>query len=1062
MFTTTTVPKTKFFVSGKKLKFSMNDVFRAAKVGDLTLAEQALINSYSVSFVNRLDENSLSPVHYASQFNRAELIEILTKHNADVNVKGLDGITPLHVAAKYNSLDALQILLTLGAKLDAQDDDNQTPLHIAAKQGNVDICMIILNQNRSLIAAVDKDLLTPLHLACSRGKLLVCQLLIRNGANINAQAIDGSIPIHFAAIRGSVEVMQLLLDTVQARNLKLSQHLLESDYDGRTVIHKAVQGGNMEAVLLCLRNSADIAAYQRDGTTALHIAAAGGLTDIADALIQSFAPIEAKDNQGRTSLHLASMYGHLKVVKVLVENRARIDLVDDKLRTALSYAIEQGQLAVSKYLIREKANLHVADYQGRNYMHIAAWQNNTEIMAYLLTRGADGFINEIDKFERTPLHYAAEEGSYSAMETLLANKAALDITDADDNTPLHLACRQVSSRGDFYCVKLLCDKSLNKLNSPGERSRTPLHMAVIYDHLKVVLQLIKYGADINRRDGSYCTPLNLAASKGYEDIITVLLDAGANIDIQNSKRQTALHIAVFHGHTEIAKILIKRGSSLLGRDEENKSCLDIAIERNHEEIVSIIVKEKEGRQIMLEGGRYSQTPMQKIIAKLPDVALQVMQNCIERSCKNKNREDYSIEYDFTLLDPGPQFELNAKEHGMKKPQDYNSLKTMLQHQRLELIGHELSRALIDCKWRRYGLYISSTRLSSGMIMIQLIVIIFGLINFAKEISEMAHKGFSYFTSFSNYVEMSLYTTAFIFMFPFGTKPDQDQWLIGSIAIFLAWINLLLFSERINFFGIYVLMLKSVIGTFLMLVPVIIIFIIAFGFVFYIAAGTEAAFSTIGLSFIKVIDMMVGEIDYMDVFVTPISNQTIAYPHNILVLSFTILFIFLMPILLTNLMTGLAIGDIEEIKQNASLRRLQNQVEFLDDLERSMPLYFRRRLYSSNTVIYPNTTAYKVHSFINGRIIKVRTNDNSQDHEKFKKIHHKLEAQKQQLMIDKSLLNTVVSEHIVRCRIRHLNFQLEDILKRVSGNQIPQQRRESFGDIYSTILPNYSSGVAGEA
>lgn len=42
--------------------------------------------------------------------------------------------------------------------------------------------------------------------------------------------------------------MQLLLDTIQSRNRKISQHLLESDHDGRTVLHKAVQGGNMEVI----------------------------------------------------------------------------------------------------------------------------------------------------------------------------------------------------------------------------------------------------------------------------------------------------------------------------------------------------------------------------------------------------------------------------------------------------------------------------------------------------------------------------------------------------------------------------------------------------------------------------------------------------------------------------------------------------------------------------------------------------------------------------------------------------------------------------------------------
>ena len=42
----------------------------------------------------------------------------------------------------------------------------------------------------------------------------------------------------------------------------------------------------------------------------------------------------------------------------------------------------------------------------------------------------------------------------------------------------------------------------------------------------------------------------------------------------------------------------------------------------------------------------------------------------------------------------------------------------------------------------------------------------------------------------------------------------------------------------------------------------------------------------------------------------------------------------------------------------------------------------------------------------------------------------------------------------RCyRIKQLNFQLEDIMKSISGNQIPKQHRESLTEIYSTIRPS---------
>lgn len=40
---------------------------------------------------------------------------------------------------------------------------------------------------------------------------------------------------------------------------------------------------------------------------------------------------------------------------------------------------------------------------------------------------------------------------------------------------------------------------------------------------------------------------------------------------------------------------------------------------------------------------------------------------------------------------------------------------------------------------------------------------------------------------------------------------------------------------------------------------------------------------------------------------------------------TVLFMILMPILLMNLLIGLAVGDIESVKRNAQLKRLAMQV-----------------------------------------------------------------------------------------------------------------------------------------
>lgn len=85
-------------------------------------------------------------------------------------------------------------------------------------------------------------------------------------------------------------------------------------------------------------------------------------------------------------------------------------------------------------------------------------------------------------------------------------------------------------------------------------------------------------------------------------------------------------------------------------------------------------------------------------------------------------------------------------------------------------------------------------------------------------------------------------------------------------------------------------------------------------------------------------MMLGEIDFLGTYVRPfylpddktqltISDDKEGRELPFPIPSFFILSIFmvLMPILLMNLLIGLAVGDIESVRRNAQLKRLAMQV-----------------------------------------------------------------------------------------------------------------------------------------
>lgn len=93
-------------------------------------------------------------------------------------------------------------------------------------------------------------------------------------------------------------------------------------------------------------------------------------------------------------------------------------------------------------------------------------------------------------------------------------------------------------------------------------------------------------------------------------------------------------------------------------------------------------------------------------------------------------------------------------------------------------------------------------------------------------------------------------------------------------------------------------------------------------------GDHLSFSNIPMSLMRTFAMMLGEIDFIATYVQPYykpeSDTILPFPMpTFLILA---LFMVFMPILLMNLLIGLAVGDIESVRRNAQLKRLAMQVK----------------------------------------------------------------------------------------------------------------------------------------
>lgn len=135
--------------------------------------------------------------------------------------------------------------------------------------------------------------------------------------------------------------------------------------------------------------------------------------------------------------------------------------------TALHYAAFRGNIPIIKLLISHGANPFVKDKDGHNVIHIAAQGDQVATIYYFITN-YNFDLNDRDKRESTPLHWAAYLNKEIALSFLIAWGADPNSTDADSNTPLHLAVVTATKVKESRWAKILLLKGANRNNTNSD------------------------------------------------------------------------------------------------------------------------------------------------------------------------------------------------------------------------------------------------------------------------------------------------------------------------------------------------------------------------------------------------------------------------------------------------------------------------------------------------------------------------------------------------------------------------------------------------------------------
>ncbi|XP_055543312.1 uncharacterized protein LOC129728870 [Wyeomyia smithii] len=394
-----------------------------------------LLIAHGVELANprefRLNTNSKESLLHTAICRNNELIDLLV-HRIGINVNVLDNnyMTPLHYAARLGSYDSIIILLSHGAVVDTIDSMQETPLISATLAGHVEVAELLLDKTENIEpveAFRSQQSNNPLiHIVLEKG---FCTLLIRmlTKLKLNDRVIDadGRTILHHAVSQNILSIIEYFYVDIHT--------FFQRDNYGISPIGIVVQRSDVtmfEKILNSLEAHLD----------------ESHLINILKTIVQF---------ESSQSLSLYSRWLIDKRREFIAGNQEIVDIINVLYPSVI---IERAILESSHDLLHlflicttDKSVIQCKDMpRGMSYLHVAALRNEHQI-TNLLLRYSGVLVDELDDSHRTPLCYAAMSNSLRTVEILLDHGADVNHHDQEQQTPLLFAIEN----GNVEMVQLI-------------------------------------------------------------------------------------------------------------------------------------------------------------------------------------------------------------------------------------------------------------------------------------------------------------------------------------------------------------------------------------------------------------------------------------------------------------------------------------------------------------------------------------------------------------------------------------------------------------------------------
>lgn len=573
---------------------SCTPVYKSGRWGNYETAKVLIAVGADLNISSSVDpeDPGWSPLVAALAETHIECARVLLEGGADPNIMGPDG-PALVYAVNAQSQEICKLLVEKGADLNNPRKKSWSPLSkiMVNKEYERRLDMIKLliqlGANVNSPEPYGRSPLLEVFFVNDADKLASMELLLEHGADINHEDDDGFSPAHMAVSQPDTALIRRLL-----REDRLE---LNCPRPNRwTPLKLAISHANIEVVTLLLDKGADPNLHHEDEESPIMSAVREDKLDAARLLIQRGAIIDtagqALDNAIWYPLEWAARFGNQAMIRLLGDNGADMACRWTDGRTLVHRAIEWPGLAT---VLEFRPDVNALDNLGRPPLHEIDINTPLENIQLLVRAGAD--VNMTDAQNITPLLEALRSGNTTAAEYLLTLKPDVNKATVKFGAPLHVACKL----GSLPFVKSLVDLKADVNSTVISYTGNPLLSTFSHGHWytarednecsAIVDLLVEHGADVAAARGMLGTVVGQAAFFGTMGMLRLSLAKGGPAGTPDTMGRLPLHLAALRGDLEGVEILLDAGQDATAADKTGRTALHWAAQSGSLAVLELVL-----------------------------------------------------------------------------------------------------------------------------------------------------------------------------------------------------------------------------------------------------------------------------------------------------------------------------------------------------------------------------------------------------------------------------------------------------------------------------------------